>query len=549
MNKVKILFFTADPYSVPPYAKQRLGLDAEFRQVRKRVYAARFGRILDFDWRLAARTSDLQHALEETRPQIVHFSGHGGNNGLVFVSADGKTARPVDTAVLRELFEKDARRIRLVVLTACDSRSQAEAIKEVVGCAIGTRDRISDEASIAFNAKFYSAIASGRSVKDAFERARMSLRLEYPQERDIVELLHRDDVDPAKIVFVSRTRRFAPIGAAATMMAAIAGGVITFWPEPPEPPAWEGVRLGDCTPTVAGPASRSISTPAGSLEEAKAQCASGNYDSAFVLFKQAADAGNLKAKGFVGIAYLSGEGTARDPKLGIHLLREASYDRDPRAMNTLAIANLNGEQYGINSNPARAKYWFKIAADSGYAEAMLNLGRLYLDAHSDSLALVWFRKAVDAGLVDAMVDVGWMYEHGRGMRRDSAEAFRWYQRAAAAGSPAGMAAVGRAFQQGTGVGRDYGQARAWLEKGACAGSAVGMNDLGELYLRGLGVERDRDRAIALFRQAAEAGSPEAASNLEKLDAERPGGVRGLLGLSGSSPLRGCDVAQTAMLRR
>lgn len=165
--------------------------------------AAVFGNMLEFDWRPATRTRDLQQALEDTRPRIVHFSGHGGSQGLVQMGADGLTPRPVGAAVLRELFQKDAGAIRLVVLTACHSRAQAGAIREVVGCAIGTRDRISDDASITFNAKFYSAIATGRSVQDAFERARVALRLEHPAEGEILELLHREDVDPGKIVLIS----------------------------------------------------------------------------------------------------------------------------------------------------------------------------------------------------------------------------------------------------------------------------------------------------------------------------------------------------------
>lgn len=203
MSKVKVLFFAADPTSFSTADRPRLRLDEEVRQIRKRVEAAVFGNMLEFDWRLATRTGDLQQKLEDTRPQIVHFSGHGGSQGLVQMGADGLTPRPVGAAVLRELFQKDAGAIRLVVLTACHSRAQAGAIREVVGCAIGTRDTISDDASITFNAKFYSAIATGRSVQDAFERARVALRLEHPAEGEILELLHRPDVDPGKIILIS----------------------------------------------------------------------------------------------------------------------------------------------------------------------------------------------------------------------------------------------------------------------------------------------------------------------------------------------------------
>ncbi|HEY0017949.1 MAG TPA: CHAT domain-containing protein [Longimicrobium sp.] len=539
MSKVKVLFFAADPLSIASDGSTpRLLLDEEVRRIRKRVHTALFGSMLEFDWRLAGRTQDLQQAIEETRPRIVHFSGHGGRKGLVLLGADGRTPRPVDTPVLRELFEKDPGVIQVVVLTACYSRPQAEAIKEVVGCAIGTRDRISDEASIIFSAKFYSAIASGRSVQDAFERARLALRLEHPDEGDILEILHRDDVNPAKIVLVSRFRRLAraAAGIAAIALSAAVATEVLNPPPPVEPPASHAVRLGDCTsggsavPALSSPLSAAASANPGSpseaatsLDQAKAFCRAGSYDSAFVYFKRSAEEGEREAMSFLAIAYLSGEGTARDSTLGMHWLEQGGKERrDPRGMNTLAIiyendARMAGRYYW-------ARHWYTEAAEQGYAEAMRNLGRHYRVglgvARSDSLALHWYQKAADAGSPDAMVDIGRMHEQGLNGRRDAREALRLYSGAARAGSPMGMYAMGRVYQEGALLGRDYVQARSWYFKGACAGSAEAMNNLALMYEEGLGVAVDRGEAIGWFRRAADAGSTRAAANLARLGADR-----------------------------
>jgi TPR repeat protein len=536
MSKVRVLFFAADPLSADGGA-QRLLLDEDVRQTREKVRAAADASVLEFDWRPAARTQDLQQALEDTQPQVVHFSGHAGRHGLVLAGPDGRGSRGVDTEVLRELFRMYLGDIRLVVLSACHSRPQAEAIAEVVGCAVGTRDRISDDAAITFNAKFYSAIARGQSVKSAFERARLALALDHFDERDCPELLVRPGVDPARLVLVSRFRRFAHLGAAAVaalVLSSVAMAAITD-PSPPAPvvPApVRGFALGDCTSsgTVPPPASRlyapaaasadpgTPSTAPAELERAKALCRAGRYDSAFAFFQRASDAGSPEAMAFLGIAYLSGEGAAPHRELGRHWLRQAAGKRDPRGMNALGVLYENDP--GTAQRYRWARHWYQEAAQEGSVDAMRNLGRLYRTGEggrrSDSLALVWYRKAADAGSADAMVEIGRMHEEGR----EPGEALRRFRAAAEAGSPAGMYAVGRMYEEGVAVPRDYAQARTWYFRGACAGSAEAMNNLAVLYQRGLGVPADHGAASRWFRRAADAGSITAAENLARLNAGR-----------------------------
>jgi hypothetical protein len=204
MSKVNILVFAADPLSAPPDGlTPRLRLDEDVREIRQKVRAAEHRDALEFDIRWATRTDDLLQALNEIRPQVVHFSGHGGDQGLVLVAADGHGPHRVDAAVLGQLFDVFRGDIRVVVLSSCFSLPQAEAVAAAVGCAIGTRGEISDEAAITFNAAFYRAIAFGQSLQAAYEQARLALRLEHFAERECPELVVRHDVDPATLVLVS----------------------------------------------------------------------------------------------------------------------------------------------------------------------------------------------------------------------------------------------------------------------------------------------------------------------------------------------------------
>ena len=490
MSRVKVLFFAADPLSADGRA-QRLLLDEEVRQIRRGIQAARYRDALDLDVHLATRTKDLMHALNRTRPQVVHFSGHGTSEGLVLAGVDGRSGHSVGTAGLTRLFEVFRGDVRVVVLNACFSRPQAEAIANIVGCAIGTRREISDAAAITFGATFYQAIAFGVSVQTAYDQARAALELDHFADQECPDLVARPDVDPSGLVLVADPapspgshRGVVPRRVA----AAAAAFVLTFVPEitrPAEPP---GLSVSDLAcgadsralgirpriarlPDAGSAAPTDPSGPAEDLADARAFYQAGNYAEAARAFERAARAGNGEAMGCLGYLYLYGRGVEPQADLGIYWLRRAARDeRDAHGMYALAVAYQNGD--GVDRAGHWAEYWFRAAAEKGYAEAMRSLGSLYQQERNDSSyhqALEWYRKAEKAGSVDARVDIGLMYELGLGTAPNPAEALRWYRSAAAAGSARGMFAVAESYEKGVGVPRDRAQAKAWSRRAAKAG--------------------------------------------------------------------------------
>jgi serine/threonine protein kinase len=106
----------------------------------------------------------------------------------------------VSQAALVNLFQTLKDNIRVVLLNACYSRTQAEAITEQIDCAIGMKQEVGDEAAILFAASFYRALGFGRSVREAFEQGKTALLLEGLDEQAIPELLVRKGVDPSLVV-------------------------------------------------------------------------------------------------------------------------------------------------------------------------------------------------------------------------------------------------------------------------------------------------------------------------------------------------------------
>jgi TPR repeat protein len=507
MKKAKILFFAADPQSIRPGGTSRLQLDAEVRKIRKRVSTATRRDDLEFDTHWAARPGDLVQALGETRPRVVHFSGHCGHAGLVLVGSEASRGHNVDGSALAQLFAAYPGDIRVVVLNACLSLPQAEAIAGVVGCAIGTGSEITDDAAIAFSSAFYRAIAFGDSVQAAFDRARAALALEHFEERDCPRLVVRPGTDAGKVFVLEpeaavRTRARTWWAAAAALAIAVAIGGKVLADDPGEACAWAGAPEAPETTSVVSLVGTAGAPPG--LDRAKRDYADGRYASAFARFRRAAQGKDPEAMGYVGIMFLRGQGTDARPDSGIHWLREAAYKQDPKAMTALGAAYEHGE--GVSRSLHRARQWYNKAADlKDWPEAMRSLGALDLRDKDYAQALAQFQRAVKAGSLEARIDAGHLYEQGQGIARNPEVARCLYRTAAEAGSLRGMLIMGRSYRDGIGVSRDYDEAGEWYRKAADRGSPEAMQAIGELYLNGLGVPRDTARATYWFRKARDAG--------------------------------------------
>ncbi len=69
-------------------------------------------------------------------------------------------------------------------------------------------------------------------------------------------------------------------------------------------------------------------------------------------------------------------------------------------------------------------------AEKGYAFAQFNLGVLYDQGkgvpQDNAQAMQWYQKAAEQGLPQAQVNLGIMYEEGQGMKPDYGLAYFWY---------------------------------------------------------------------------------------------------------------------------
>jgi hypothetical protein len=192
--KTTILFLAANPDGVT-----KLALDKECRAIREKIRASDFPKSLELKTEWAVRPDDLLQYLNEYRPHVVHFSGHGSASEELILHDAFDQPMPVSVAALRALFTALKDNIRLVMLNACYSRPQGEAVVELIDCAVGMKKAIGDQAAIVFAASFYRALGFGRSVKEAFDQGRTALLLEGIPEENTPELLVKKGVDASSV--------------------------------------------------------------------------------------------------------------------------------------------------------------------------------------------------------------------------------------------------------------------------------------------------------------------------------------------------------------
>jgi hypothetical protein len=185
IDKIRILFLTANPTDT-----NRLRLDEESRAIDQSLRRAEFRDRFVLEQFQAVRVSDLQECLLRFKPHIVHFSGHGSEEGEIYLQDSNGMSRPVSEKSLGKLFAVLKDNIRCVVLNACYSRTQADAIAEHIDAVVGMSTAIGDQAAISFSAAFYQALAYGRDLQTAFDRA-LSVDLVDPRMRHPSPLLRR----------------------------------------------------------------------------------------------------------------------------------------------------------------------------------------------------------------------------------------------------------------------------------------------------------------------------------------------------------------------
>jgi hypothetical protein len=189
MNR-NILLLAANPKNTA-----NLRLQQEEREIKERLRLNGYGKTPIFSTG-ATRIRDIQLAMLDFNPHIVHFCGHGtGERGLVFEDNNSRE-QIVTSEAIATIFKLFAQKEQLecVVLNACYSEEQAKEICKYVAYVIGMSESIGDDAAIEFAVGFYTAIGAEKSYDFAYEMGCNAIQLAGFTESNIPILLANPDL-------------------------------------------------------------------------------------------------------------------------------------------------------------------------------------------------------------------------------------------------------------------------------------------------------------------------------------------------------------------
>jgi len=191
-----ILVLAANPKGTNP-----LRLGDEVRNIQTGLARSQYRDRFRIEQRWAVTSTDVRRALLDCQPQIVHFSGHGVGvedsgdqpqsarklsvvpaamtepEGLMFEDEIGQP-QLVSSEAIANLFALFADQVECVVLNACYSATQADAIAQHISYVVGMKRAIGDRAAIEFAIGFYDALLAGRSVEFAYKLGCSAIQME-----------------------------------------------------------------------------------------------------------------------------------------------------------------------------------------------------------------------------------------------------------------------------------------------------------------------------------------------------------------------------------
>jgi WD40 repeat protein len=206
MTKHTILFLAVnlrgtDQGALDPQAK-RDALDQEASAIRKVLKRSGYRDRFELVTRWAAEPHDLLRELRELKPTVVHFSGHGGQDGLFFQAPNGD-ARVVSPAAIAETFGAAGGSVKLVVLSACYSEAPAEALLAHVDCVVAMSGVLRDDMARAFAIGFYGALGDQESVAAAYRHGNAAISLDGLSDADRPQLKICVGADAARMILAA----------------------------------------------------------------------------------------------------------------------------------------------------------------------------------------------------------------------------------------------------------------------------------------------------------------------------------------------------------
>lgn len=236
------------------------------------------------------------------------------------------------------------------------------------------------------------------------------------------------------------------------------------------------------------------------------------------VYLKAAEAGSPAAQYEVGIRYLFGNHVPKDEEKANNWITKSVKQQYPPAVEFYDKYNIDFKD--IPKDPQAAAAWLEHKAKVGNHLAQHHLAGLYYRGEGVPVdpikGFYWYKKAADAGYAPAQAIVGMHYEFGKEpAKQDMKKAIAYYRDSAEKGDPLAQFQLGSAYQQGKGVPVDLPKAVEWCEKAAMQGNMLAECNFGLMLLQGIGVKEDEEKGLVFLSRAAGKGDKLALAYIRK----------------------------------
>lgn len=184
--KLKIALLVTNPDS-----RASLQTGVEARYIDESIRLSPRANEVDLKIVPAPTLPTLLDTLNSYGPTVLHFSGHGGGQALVFDNekAGGDGGTVLDFDIIASVLGATRAKPKLLVLVACDTVAGAERFLDEVPVVIAMADSIGDAAACKFSAQFYRTLSAGETIANALTQAKLVLKAEGYADADLPTLL------------------------------------------------------------------------------------------------------------------------------------------------------------------------------------------------------------------------------------------------------------------------------------------------------------------------------------------------------------------------
>jgi len=184
-NPIKILFISANPQELDI-------LDSEFDEIVVKLQREIDNNEINFlspIW--DADYEKLLLRLKKDHPNVLHYSGHGTENGLCLKNMKTGITQLLENEYLKEVFENRSEYLKLVLLNSCYSGFQAKLISETGIFVLGVKDEIEYHLAKELAERFYLGFTVQEcpiKIEKAIKIGCKNFVLTFPEYGDLITL-------------------------------------------------------------------------------------------------------------------------------------------------------------------------------------------------------------------------------------------------------------------------------------------------------------------------------------------------------------------------